>query len=277
MAAGAQIMKVCAEVGGSISGEHGIGLEKADFMPFIFSAADLAFMQRLKSAFNPTGLCNPGKVFPTKKSCGEAGSGRLPAAPDRRAGPRPALLSAGGTSAVGHSARQAPRRRRRRPRPVRRGALPVRRRGPHARRGRVSRARRRRWPPSSRVAAEAGVPIMPWGGGTAVDVGPPPPRAGIVLGLRRLGRLLEHEPGDLTVTAEAGHDRRGDLQTALRRARSVALARSARRRAGDARRRGGGQRLRPAAPALRHRARSRSSASRSSPPTARSCAAAARS
>ena len=73
VAAGAEIMKVCAEVGGSISGEHGIGLEKSDFMPFIFTAADLQFMQRLKSAFNPTGLCNPGKVFPTKKSCGEAG------------------------------------------------------------------------------------------------------------------------------------------------------------------------------------------------------------
>ena len=71
--AGAQIMKVCAEVGGSISGEHGIGLEKSDFMPFIFSVADLAFMQKLKAAFNPTGLCNPGKVFPTKKSCVEAG------------------------------------------------------------------------------------------------------------------------------------------------------------------------------------------------------------
>src|SRR5207247_2157994 len=42
-------------------------------MPFIFSAADLAFMHRLKSAFNPTGLCNPGKIFPTKKSCGEVG------------------------------------------------------------------------------------------------------------------------------------------------------------------------------------------------------------
>jgi glycolate dehydrogenase FAD-linked subunit len=71
--AGAEIMRVCAEVGGSISGEHGIGLEKADFMPFIFSAADLELMRRLKSAFNPGGLCNPGKVFPTKKSCVEVG------------------------------------------------------------------------------------------------------------------------------------------------------------------------------------------------------------
>jgi glycolate oxidase len=71
--AGAQIMKVCADVGGSISGEHGIGLEKSDFMPFIFSPADLAFMQKVKAAFNPSGLCNPGKVFPTKKSCVETG------------------------------------------------------------------------------------------------------------------------------------------------------------------------------------------------------------
>jgi glycolate oxidase len=71
--AGAEIMKVCAEVGGSISGEHGIGLEKSDFMPFIFTPADLAFMQKVKTAFNPTGLCNPGKVFPTKKSCLETG------------------------------------------------------------------------------------------------------------------------------------------------------------------------------------------------------------
>jgi glycolate oxidase len=73
VAAGAEIMKVCAEIGGSISGEHGIGLEKADFMPLIFSAADLALMQRLKDAFNPRGLCNPGKVFPTRKSCVETG------------------------------------------------------------------------------------------------------------------------------------------------------------------------------------------------------------
>src|SRR5438094_2005863 len=71
--AGAEIMRLCAEVGGSISGEHGIGLEKADFMPFIFSVADLEFMRRLKQAFNPTGRCNPGKVFPTKKSCVEVG------------------------------------------------------------------------------------------------------------------------------------------------------------------------------------------------------------
>src|SRR5258708_8006517 len=56
VAAGAEILKVCAEVGGSISREHGIGLEKADFMTFIFSTAALSPMHRLKDAFNPPGL-----------------------------------------------------------------------------------------------------------------------------------------------------------------------------------------------------------------------------
>src|SRR5256712_5853565 len=76
--AGAEIMRLCAEGGGSISGEHGIGLEKADFMPFIFSVADLEFMRRLQQAFNPTGRCNPRKGFPPRKSRGEAGPGPHP-------------------------------------------------------------------------------------------------------------------------------------------------------------------------------------------------------
>ena len=64
-------------------------------------------------------------------------------------------------------------------------------------------------------AAAAGTPVIPWGGGTAVAVGEPPPRAGVVLGLRRLDRLVEHEPGDLTATVQAGLTF-GALQTALR-------------------------------------------------------------
>jgi glycolate oxidase len=71
--AGGEILKVCAAVGGSISGEHGIGLEKMDYMPLIFTEADLDFMRELRQAFNPRGLCNPGKIFPSRKACGEAG------------------------------------------------------------------------------------------------------------------------------------------------------------------------------------------------------------
>src|SRR6266478_2170228 len=71
--AGGEILKVCADVGGSISGEHGIGLEKMDYMPLIFTEADLHAMRGVKDAFNPTGLCNPGKIFPTNKACVEIG------------------------------------------------------------------------------------------------------------------------------------------------------------------------------------------------------------
>jgi len=70
--AGGEILKVCAEVGGSISGEHGIGLEKMDYMPLIFTEADLHAMRGVRDAWNPRGLCNPGKIFPSRKACGEA-------------------------------------------------------------------------------------------------------------------------------------------------------------------------------------------------------------
>lgn len=65
------------------------------------------------------------------------------------------------------------------------------------------------------LAASAGVPIVPWGGGTAAAVGAPPSRPGLVLGLGRLGRLVEHEPGDLTATVQAGMTVAA-LQSALR-------------------------------------------------------------
>ncbi len=67
--AGAEIMRVCAAAGGSLSGEHGIGMEKKDLMPLIFSQDDVAQMLRIKDAFDPEGLCNPGKVFPTAGRC----------------------------------------------------------------------------------------------------------------------------------------------------------------------------------------------------------------
>ncbi|BCB81024.1 FAD-linked oxidase C-terminal domain-containing protein [Phytohabitans flavus] len=65
------IAELCVELGGSLSGEHGIGTDKACSMPRMFSADDLDTMRRLRAAFDPEGLCNPGKVFPTPRLCGE--------------------------------------------------------------------------------------------------------------------------------------------------------------------------------------------------------------
>jgi glycolate oxidase len=69
---GGEILKLCVRAGGSISGEHGIGADKRCYMPEMFSAADLETMQWVRAAFNPKELANPGKVFPTPRTCGEA-------------------------------------------------------------------------------------------------------------------------------------------------------------------------------------------------------------
>jgi glycolate oxidase len=66
---GGEIMAICAEVGGSLTGEHGIGFEKKEYMGLIFSDGDLEAMARTKRALDPSGLCNPGKVFPTPGRC----------------------------------------------------------------------------------------------------------------------------------------------------------------------------------------------------------------
>ena len=70
---GAEILKLCVEVGGVLTGEHGVGVEKRDLMPAMFSEADLNQQQRLKCAFDAKGLLNPGKVFPTLHRCAELG------------------------------------------------------------------------------------------------------------------------------------------------------------------------------------------------------------
>jgi glycolate oxidase len=80
------ILDLCIEHGGSITGEHGVGSDKAKFMPRMFSDDDLDTMQLLRCAFDPASISNPGKVFPTPRLCGEV--------PGRHKGPHP-LVAAG--------------------------------------------------------------------------------------------------------------------------------------------------------------------------------------
>ena len=70
---GADILKLCVEVGGVLTGEHGVGVEKRDLMGTMFDDRDLAHQQRLKCAFDPQGLLNPGKMFPQLHRCAELG------------------------------------------------------------------------------------------------------------------------------------------------------------------------------------------------------------
>ncbi|MEB3294832.1 MAG: glycolate oxidase subunit GlcD [Synechococcales bacterium] len=69
---GGEILKLCVRVGGSISGEHGIGAEKRCYMPEMFTDADLETMLKVRQAFDPLGIANPTKIFPTPATCGEA-------------------------------------------------------------------------------------------------------------------------------------------------------------------------------------------------------------
>jgi len=80
---GAEILKLCVAVGGVLTGEHGVGVEKRDLMPVMFSEIDLNAQQRVKCAFDEKGLLNPGKVFPVLHRCAELGrmhisGGKLP-------------------------------------------------------------------------------------------------------------------------------------------------------------------------------------------------------
>ena len=69
--AGEEILRVCVDVGGSLTGEHGIGFEKIGAMNWLFDDVALDLMRRVRETFDPTGLCNPGKVVPTPGRCSD--------------------------------------------------------------------------------------------------------------------------------------------------------------------------------------------------------------
>ncbi|HET6852668.1 MAG TPA: FAD-linked oxidase C-terminal domain-containing protein, partial [Pyrinomonadaceae bacterium] len=69
--AGRELMEVCVRAGGTITGEHGVGLDKRELLPLVFSDADMNAMLRVRAAFDPLGLCNPGKIVPLLRGCGE--------------------------------------------------------------------------------------------------------------------------------------------------------------------------------------------------------------
>ena len=71
-----EIIRYCLELGGALTGEHGVGMEKSELMPLSFSDADFDLMRRLHDAFNPDSSLNPGKIFPLNKGCGEIRVGR---------------------------------------------------------------------------------------------------------------------------------------------------------------------------------------------------------
>ena len=95
--AGAEILAYCVSVGGTITGEHGVGMEKDKLMSLLFTSSDMDVMKSLREAFNPNSLFNPGKIFPTTRSCRETGVAAIP--PDLRYAKGPDLSGKGRSGA----------------------------------------------------------------------------------------------------------------------------------------------------------------------------------
>jgi glycolate oxidase subunit GlcD len=226
--AGREIMETCVRAGGSITGEHGVGLDKSSYLPLVFSEDDMDAMLRVRAAFDPSGLCNPGKIIPMPRGCGEARavanqslsepgaiatetSGRsesVAPAPDsdivaQRAIPRKALVATRLNEA---------RISRDLSRIV--GEQNSRRLSIETRTNSENRQiiRTIELVPGSpeeaaqiiKFAVAENLSVVPAGGATMLDAGNALDRADVVLSTRRMNKNMVHEPADLVATSQAG-------------------------------------------------------------------------
>jgi glycolate oxidase subunit GlcD len=232
--AGRELMETCVRAGGSITGEHGVGLDKSDYLPLIFSADDMDTMLRVRAAFDPTGLCNPGKIIPTSRSCGEArqrngrgdaetrGRGEKKLAVDSeqsvvsedlsvtthllKTNSHTVLASTSSAQQFSRSPFDAEEAHRLLSEVVAEEYISL------SPRPRVSASPRLEIAPASieeacevlRLAASEGWAVVPAGAGTWLDVGNPLSRAELIVSTVRMQRIIEHEPADLVACAEAG-------------------------------------------------------------------------
>jgi glycolate oxidase subunit GlcD len=209
-AAGREIMETCVRAGGTITGEHGVGLDKSAYLPLIFSPDDLDAMLRVRAAFDPSLLCNPGKIIPAPRGCGEA---RAVAATQSTQGdrfdenqqrlPPTAELKTGFTQ-----------------KPVRAGEV-------HALDSDAARHALAQCVGAGNVSVEGGAlvvapayeaeacevmrlaaaqswPVFPKGAQLWLDASEGTRALHLKLTTRRMTRIIEHEPADLVATAEAG-------------------------------------------------------------------------
>ena len=200
--AGRELMETCVRAGGSITGEHGVGFDKRELLSLIFSETDMDTMLRVRAAFDPTGLCNPGKTIPMLRGCGEAravaGSGNgdsqqpeavLPRTPIKSTGTHrqkyfdPALAQQRLLGVVG-----------------------------------ATNVSTEKFAPAVLVAPESidqvcevmqlasseQWSVLPAGAATWVNAGNDLKPINIVVSTQKLTRIIEHEPADLIAIAEAG-------------------------------------------------------------------------
>lgn len=200
--AGRELMETCVRAGGSITGEHGVGFDKRELLSLIFSETDMDTMLRVRAAFDPTGLCNPGKTIPMLRGCGEA---RAVAGPGNGDSQQPEAV--------------LPR-------------TPIKSTGTHRQKyfdPAVAQQRLLSVVGATNVSTEQFAPavlvapesidqvcevmqlasseqwsVLPAGAATWVNAGNDLKPINIVVSTQKLTRIIEHEPADLIAIAEAG-------------------------------------------------------------------------
>ncbi len=182
-----EILELCISVGGSVTGEHGVGVEKLAHMAKLYGEDDLSTMLLVKQAFDPAGLANPGKAVPSPQLCGEA----VWRDPSRRTGWAREAVPAPPAPPTSEHAAAVPRR---------------------ARPGAGGTALPATVLPTSLAelselladSASLGRRVLARGAGTKLDWGGPAPEADLVVGLSSWRGIVEHEPSDLVVRVRAG-------------------------------------------------------------------------
>jgi glycolate oxidase subunit GlcD len=191
--AGRELMEVCVAAGGTITGEHGVGLDKRELLPLVFSDADMSAMLSVRAAFDPLGLCNPGKIVPMLRGCGEA----------------KAEISRKGTT-------EPPDRNEELSPPLRlsESFAPLRETHPtkslaqivgdanlssHNGTITVSPASAEEISEVLKLASSERWTVVPVGGMSWINS-----TANVIVSTRRLNRIIEHEPADLIAIAQAG-------------------------------------------------------------------------
>lgn len=227
--AGREIMETCVRAGGTITGEHGVGMDKSEYLPMIFGADDLDAMLRVRAAFDPSGLCNPGKIIPAPPGCGEARAAaraiaaRTPSAFEDQAGEQ----SKPPSRETEHSTEQQTGRVASPPTTTQAAASrlhPAPFKSEPARQACARIVGDAYVAPSDAAAGALAVApataeevceilrlasterwnVAPAGAGTWLDAGNPVRGANVILRCDRLTNIIEHEPADLVATVEAG-------------------------------------------------------------------------
>ena len=198
LAAGRRILEACVALGGSLTGEHGIGVEKMELLPLLFDEADLELMGRVRRVFDPELRCNPHKIFPAEsagvaarapRTAGGAVSAALSASRDFLGAVAPLSGRCSAPTGVGDGVRSAAIRRRRHRAHVGAAAGDAQRRRSEALAFCAAHDLCRR-PGGPRPAPRA------WA--------LPPARLDAVISTSRMDRVVEHAADDLTITVEAG-------------------------------------------------------------------------